>query len=83
LLQVHLDDLSRNFALNPHNGLKVTAFYRKTKSGKRDVQLLGLATYLEKLAAEVDDFTKVMFKDWMDVMAGKRNLQNGNGSCSK
>eukprot|EP00979_Chaetoceros_neogracilis_P002453 scaffold430_cov234-Chaetoceros_neogracile.AAC.1 len=77
---VHLDDLSRNFALNPHNGLKVTAFYRKKKSGKRDVELLGLATYLEKLAAEVDDFTKVRFKYWTDVMAGKKNLQDRNSS---
>jgi len=66
--------------LNPHNGLKVTAFYRKKKSGKRDVELLGLATYLEKLAAEVDDFTKVLFKYWMDVMAGKKNLQDRNSS---
>lgn len=27
-LQVHIDDLSRNFALNQGNGIKVKAFYR-------------------------------------------------------
>jgi ubiquitin-like domain-containing CTD phosphatase 1 len=79
---VHLDDLSRNFALNPHNGLKVTAYYRKKKAGKRDVELLGLATYLVKLAAEVNDFTKVKFKYWTDVVAGKMALQDGNDSSN-
>jgi len=70
---VHLDDLSRNFALNPDNGLKVSAFYRK-KQGKKDVELLGLARYLEKLALEVKDFTTVEMKYWQDVVAGKKSL---------
>jgi ubiquitin-like domain-containing CTD phosphatase 1 len=70
---VHLDDLSRNFALNPNNGLKVSAFYRK-KQGKKDVELLGLARYLEKLALEVKDFTTVEMKYWQDVVAGKKSL---------
>ncbi|GFH49280.1 HAD-superfamily subfamily IIID h [Chaetoceros tenuissimus] len=71
---VHLDDLSRNFALNPKNGLKVTGFYRKKKSGKRDIELLGLASYLERLAIEVNDFTRVKFKYWTDVLSGKKAL---------
>ena len=65
---VHLDDLSRNFALNLENSLKVMAYYRKKKSGKKDAELVGLATYLDKLSNEVDDFTKVKFKDWIDVI---------------
>jgi len=72
---VHLDDLSRNFALNPCNGLKVSAFYRK-KQGKRDVELNGLARYLEKLALEVKDFTTVEMKYWQDVVAGNKNLRS-------
>jgi len=71
---VHLDDLSRNFALNPENGLKVTPFYRKKKSQK-DIELVGLATFLQKLALEVQDFTTVDFRDWMDVVAGKKQIQ--------
>ena len=71
---VHLDDLSRNFALNPGNGLKVTAFYRKKKSGKNDIELVGLASYLEKLAMEVKDFTTVNLKYWQDVLSGKKKL---------
>lgn len=71
---VHLDDLSRNFALNPGNGLKVTAFYRKKKSGKRDVELLGLASYLKKLASEVKDFMKIDLRNWKDVVSGNKKL---------
>jgi len=70
---VHLDDLSRNFALNPENGLKVSAFYRK-KKGKKDAELVGLARYLEQLASEVKDFTTVEMKYWQDVAAGKKAL---------
>lgn len=72
---VHLDDLSRNFALNPDNGLKVTAYYRKKKkSGSKDIQLIGLGKYLENLASEIKDFTTVKFKYWQDVVAGKVQL---------
>ncbi len=86
---VHLDDLSRNFALNPGNGLKVTAFYRKKKAGKRDIELVGLSNYLEKLALEIKDFTTVEMKYWQDVVAGKKTLSatrrddNDKGTNSK
>lgn len=79
---VHLDDLSRNFALNPGNGLKVSAFYRK-KQGKRDVELVGLAKYLEQLASDVKDFTTVEIKYWQDVVAGKKNLMSSTNTTSE
>mmetsp|Transcript_7872 Transcript_7872/g.12509 ORF Transcript_7872/g.12509 Transcript_7872/m.12509 type:complete len:498 (+) Transcript_7872:446-1939(+) len=63
---VHLDDLSRNFALNLGNGLKCTAYYRKkrkkrsgsgstsssssTNNGANDKELLGLGRFLELVA---------------------------------
>ncbi len=75
---IHLDDLSRNFALNIDNGLKVTAYYRKKKRSGRgrdgDVELIGLIGYCTKLAREVDDFTNVDFKDWKDVVNGTKEL---------
>ena len=71
---VHLDDLSRNFALNLGSGLKVTPYYRKKSSGKKDVELQLLATYLEKVAVESENFEDVNFEKWMDVMNGKRPL---------
>mmetsp|Transcript_8000 Transcript_8000/g.18541 ORF Transcript_8000/g.18541 Transcript_8000/m.18541 type:complete len:215 (+) Transcript_8000:639-1283(+) len=71
---IHLDDLSRNFALNISSGLKVTAFFRKRSSGRRDAELLGLATYLEELATSGLRFDEVNFASWQDVAAGKRSI---------
>ena len=79
---IHLDDLSRNFALNLSNGLKVSAYYRKKrKSGRRsistgnkDVELIGLIGYCTKLAKEVNDFRDVEFKYWKDVVNGTKDI---------
>ena len=75
---VHLDDLSRNFALNLGSGLKVTPFYRKKGTGKRDAELLGLARYLDMLAATADNFDDVDFGRWLDVLAGKSPLTDAD-----
>lgn len=82
---VHLDDLSRNFALNLGSGLKCTAYYRKKKKrkngkqgGVNDAELLGFGRFLELLATndEVrDDFNDVNFDDWEDYVSGKRDFQ--------
>ena len=80
---IHLDDLSRNFALNISNGLKVTAYYRKKRkgsgrrnisTGNKDVELIGLIGYCAKLAKEVKDFRDVEFKYWKDVVNGTKDL---------
>lgn len=63
---MHLDDLTRNFALNLGSGLKCTAYYRNKKKRSRtnggggeedesappskDMELLGLGRFLELLA---------------------------------
>mmetsp|Transcript_25705 Transcript_25705/g.51145 ORF Transcript_25705/g.51145 Transcript_25705/m.51145 type:complete len:379 (+) Transcript_25705:64-1200(+) len=73
---VHVDDLSRNFALNLECGLKIKAYYRKKDRGRRDCELGALATYLERLAA-ADDFTQADFRYWADVAAGKMALIKG------
>mmetsp|Transcript_6309 Transcript_6309/g.11218 ORF Transcript_6309/g.11218 Transcript_6309/m.11218 type:complete len:422 (-) Transcript_6309:188-1453(-) len=75
---VHVDDLTRNFALNLSTGLKVTAYYRKKNKKKRDAELLGLARYLEGLAQTVSNFDDVDFSQWMDVVSGKRPLLKDN-----
>jgi len=71
---VHLDDLARNFALNLGSGLKVTAYYRKKSKARRDVELLGLARYLEELATSGLSFDDVNFARWMDVINRKISL---------
>ena len=78
---VHLDDLSRNFALNLGNGLKCTAYYRERKkkrgaSGRvNDQELLGLGRFLELLATNADDFGDVDFDYWSEYVSGQREFQ--------
>lgn len=71
---VHIDDLSRNFALNLGSGLKCTGFYRKKSKAARDTELLGMAKYLEELAKAGVSFDDVDFSWWLDVVNGKREL---------
>ncbi|KAG7361301.1 HAD hydrolase family IIID protein [Nitzschia inconspicua] len=73
---VHLDDLSRNFALNVTSGLRVTPYHRKKSSSRRDSELLGLAKYLQQLAESKLNFDDVRFEFWQDVVAGKRSLSD-------
>ena len=70
----HVDDLTRNFALNPTAGIKVKAYYRKKASARRDAELLGLSRYLADLAKTQANFEDANFEFWMDVVAGKRPL---------
>ena len=78
---VHIDDLSRNFALNLGNGLKCKAYFRKKASSRRDTELLGLSTYLVQLAQTPGvDFEKVDFGNWMDVVSGKKKIESGDNT---
>lgn len=71
---VHVDDLSRNFALNLNSGLKISGYYRKKGKAYRDTDLLGLSKYLEQLAVSNVNFDEVDFDSWVDVVSGKRSL---------
>lgn len=73
---VHVDDLSRNFALNKSCGLKCTAYYRKKKAAKGDVELRDMAVYLVKLAG-IEDFETVEHGEWMKVVEGKKDISGG------
>jgi ubiquitin-like domain-containing CTD phosphatase 1 len=70
---IHIDDLSRNFAMNPQQGLKILPF--KNAPGKftsyvvsrhSDKELLYITKYLLQLAL-VDDFETVSHKDWVSL----------------
>lgn len=53
---IHIDDLSRNFAMNPRNGLKIKAY---KNSPNFDTEFVALRRYLLQLAhPSVTDFTK-------------------------
>lgn len=70
----HVDDLSRNFALNLGSGLKVSGFYRKKPKSSRDTELLGLAKYLEQLATANVSFDDVKFGEWREVVNESKTL---------
>ena len=82
---VHIDDLSRNFALNLDNGLQCTAYHRKKKKnnsssmttsnyGHRDRELVGLTKYLIQLIESGMTFHQVDFTQWTDVVSGKTTI---------
>ncbi|GMK57482.1 hypothetical protein CspeluHIS016_0403160 [Cutaneotrichosporon spelunceum] len=55
---IHIDDLGRNFALNPGEGLKIRAFKGAgTLEAEADRELEKLGGYLVELAEMTDDFT--------------------------
>lgn len=67
---IHVDDLSRNFALNPQEGLKIHAFkHAHTEQARADRELEKLARYMVHIAS-LDDFRTLNHKDW------KRFLRN-------
>lgn len=79
---VHVDDLSRNFALNLGCGLKVTGYYRKKSKAQRDTELMGLSKYLEELAVAKVNFDNVDFDAWTDVVSGKQPLLKDESSSA-
>ncbi|KAK4687029.1 ubiquitin-like domain-containing CTD phosphatase 1, partial [Tremellales sp. Uapishka_1] len=57
---IHIDDLSRNFAMNPGEGLKIRAYNTAgTLDGLEDRELSRLGDYLVHLAEKVEDFATV------------------------
>ncbi|WWD18485.1 HAD hydrolase, family IIID [Kwoniella shandongensis] len=62
---IHIDDLARNFALNPGEGLKIRAFNKAGHTeGRADRELYRLGQYLVNIAVGVEDFTKINHSDW-------------------
>ncbi|KAF7295523.1 HAD subfamily IIID h [Mycena indigotica] len=67
---IHVDDLSRNFALNPGQGLKISAFKgAATPQATADRELDKLARYMVHIA-NVDDFRTLHHENWKTVLRG-------------
>jgi ubiquitin-like domain-containing CTD phosphatase 1 len=61
---IHVDDLSRNFALNPNEGLKIHAFKNAhTEQAQADRELHKLARYMVHITA-LEDFRTLRHKAW-------------------
>lgn len=61
---IHIDDLSRNFALNPQSGLKISAFKNAPVTRHADRELFFLERYLTRIAEREQDFTKLKHRHW-------------------
>jgi len=65
---IHVDDLSRNFALNPKEGLKISPFKNAhTPEAWTDRELEKLGWYMVHIAS-VDDFSSLTHKNWRNVV---------------
>ncbi|KZT26639.1 HAD IIID h [Neolentinus lepideus HHB14362 ss-1] len=65
---IHVDDLGRNFALNPRQGLKISAFKDcHLPQAMADRELDRLARYMVYIAS-LPDFSTVQHKDWKAVV---------------
>jgi ubiquitin-like domain-containing CTD phosphatase 1 len=71
---VHVDDLSRNFALNPQSGLQCSPFKRKRSKAAADTELLEMAAYLESIAEACDDFSTLDHAKWRDYLRQRVNM---------
>jgi len=58
-----VDDLKRNFLLNPQSGIEIKKFSNEKTSTSKDKELRLLAKYLDKIA-DFDDFTKLNHLVW-------------------
>ncbi|KAJ8581039.1 HAD-superfamily subfamily IIID h [Rhizopogon salebrosus TDB-379] len=65
---IHVDDLSRNFALNPNEGLKIHAFKNAhTEQARSDWELVKVGRYMVHIAA-TEDFRTLRHKEWKHVL---------------
>ncbi|KAF8892432.1 HAD-like domain-containing protein [Infundibulicybe gibba] len=65
---IHVDDLSRNFALNPREGLKIHAFKNAhTPEAMADRELDKLSRYMLHIA-NIDDFRNLSHREWKNVV---------------
>ncbi|KNE69654.1 HAD hydrolase, family IIID [Allomyces macrogynus ATCC 38327] len=78
---VHVDDLPRNFALNPRNGIHVDPWFWSADAAEKDEELPALARYLTRVVAPAEDVTALDHRGWrqhrevrggMDVVTPRR-----------
>lgn len=63
---VHVDDLSRNFAMNPGSGIKISAYKNYTSARHTDEELRFLSRYLDSIVVSTD-FTSIDFSKWRKI----------------
>lgn len=61
---IMLDDIRRNFIMNPKNGLRIRPFRQAHLNRDKDRELVLLSKYLTDLAKFVEDFSAVNHRHW-------------------
>ncbi len=77
---IAVDDLRRNFMMNPQSGLRITPFKNAPLTRATDRELFNLEKYLRLIAEKEPDFTTLDHSKWKDYC--KKHLDssaNGNG----
>lgn len=61
---IMIDDIRRNFLMNPQSGLRVRPFRHAHRHRATDRELLRLSRYLKDIASSLDDFTTLNHRHW-------------------
>ena len=72
---IMIDDLRRNFLMNPQSGLRIRPFRSAHINRQTDSELLRLGGYLRKIA-KLDDFTNLNHRKW-ESYGGKSHSHSG------
>lgn len=67
-----IDDLRRNFIMNPNNGLKIRPFREAHLNRGKDTELKRLSKYLEQIA-QLDDFSSLNHHKWEKYQSEKKD----------
>jgi len=65
---VHVDDLGKNFAMNPRNGIEVSPFRVRNANSADDVELKNLTAYLLSLVS-APDLSEVDHTQWRSIFS--------------
>lgn len=79
---IHLDDLSRNFALNPGSGLRVTPYKNSAVMRHTDRELWGLAEYLQLIAVREPNFETLEHRNWRRYVATHGGTKEEGGAST-
>ena len=74
---IMLDDLRRNYVLNPGNGLVIRPFKKSATKGKSDREMLKLKIYFDKLLG-LDSFEGINHDDWEHYIRNEWKEFKGN-----
>ncbi|XP_076241680.1 ubiquitin-like domain-containing C-terminal domain phosphatase 1 [Calliopsis andreniformis] len=74
---IMLDDIRRNFIMNPQSGLRIKPFKHAHITRSKDKELLKLSDYL-RFIAKVDDFQTLNHRKWEEYTAKKYEEEGRN-----